>query len=1013
MGKKKAKKNQRNKTKKIVAKVTRQPTNSVQLDVSKETSTPNESPISQLSLVDRIDNECDVSRCPHVSICSTIPHLRFYNAEQVKQCDECSKRDDSYAYNFKADAYESSILFTDFDLQQNETHCLQMNLFSRRIWCTACSCEVHQSNIPPFNRNVEKVLFNKEIRKHLITDETSSDLRVNLQTRSNNSKDCVDNSISQCNGIKHETALNVSNRTTYRFKLRSIQGRLYNEHGETRQAVVRDVDHDDVTYPRGLTGLCNLGNTCYLNAAIQALSNCVPFSEFFVYSDSMALYASQLPHSKNQLMEPALSHIGTNIIFTEHFYDLRAKIIIVHLQQICAHCAQFRGWAQQDSQEFIRCFLNLLHNELRQPVYRVCSRFVVCSQLIHHISLHITNLTFQWDVRALSSSSSPSQSVDKKGSDPHLSAYSCSSLRPSPSSDNASSSDVDQLSRHNSFSSGSSSGVEHYETADSGWSSDGETMNGENVIDSQRCKKIRNKSSKSQEISSSNDGTKSLINAQSSPAFAASYSSPNDHNDAIEANEDKVLYHRSIVGEVFDGELRSAVKCLTCHHVSETHETFQDLSLSIPTKEQLDQLAASKESFFLGDDKDVSDQQFDGESNWNNLWEWFGLGWLYSAYLSAYSYIFGGSVSLMDCLATFFSPDDLRGDNMYSCEKCSKLRNGVKICKITRLPEILCIHLKRFRHDTYNSTKVNTNVTFPLCDLDLSLFVADPGKYSNSESMNSTKYDLCAFITHHGSTAESGHYLAYCRNNIDSNWYEYDDSVVTKIDAADVMTKQAYVLFYQKRRTHKMSQISNVISLLLEKEEYDRMKVCHIVKYPPEMRSPTHYYVSREWLHRLSTFSYPGPITNHDFLCKHAQILPSRAADLAEYYVTVDESLWNLLINEFGGGPECTELHYCPTCQMDFHRLAMKRELEMKAVKELRRTLKKVFYMSGYHPTDEEILERTKLVDKDIRQMLESLKVSESKARLASPLITDVSSSDDAADTVHNIPSEDHFYEIS
>ncbi len=32
----------------------------------------------------------------------------------------------------------------------------------------------------------------------------------------------------------------------------------------------------------GLTGLQNIGNTCYMNAAIQCLSNCPPLSRFFL-----------------------------------------------------------------------------------------------------------------------------------------------------------------------------------------------------------------------------------------------------------------------------------------------------------------------------------------------------------------------------------------------------------------------------------------------------------------------------------------------------------------------------------------------------------------------------------------------------------------------------------------------------------------------------------------------------------------------------------------------------------
>ncbi len=41
-------------------------------------------------------------------------------------------------------------------------------------------------------------------------------------------------------------------------------------------------------------------------------------------------------------------------------------------------------------------------------------------------------------------------------------------------------------------------------------------------------------------------------------------------------------------------------------------------------------------------------------------------------------------MTLQDCLGLFFSEDELKGDNMYSCEKCKKLRNGLKFSEVGR-----------------------------------------------------------------------------------------------------------------------------------------------------------------------------------------------------------------------------------------------------------------------------------------------------------------------------------------
>mmetsp|Transcript_50795 Transcript_50795/g.62233 ORF Transcript_50795/g.62233 Transcript_50795/m.62233 type:complete len:217 (+) Transcript_50795:721-1371(+) len=59
-------------------------------------------------------------------------------------------------------------------------------------------------------------------------------------------------------------------------------------------------------------------------------------------------------------------------------------------------------------------------------------------------------------------------------------------------------------------------------------------------------------------------------------------------------------------------------------------------------------------------------------------------------------------------------------------------------------------------------------------------------------------YDLYAISIHMGNMG-GGHYIAYVKNLLNNNWYEYDDSDVQQINLEQVDTKNAYVLFYKKR----------------------------------------------------------------------------------------------------------------------------------------------------------------------------------------------------------------------
>ncbi|KAK4281744.1 hypothetical protein QN277_013201 [Acacia crassicarpa] len=148
------------------------------------------------------------------------------------------------------------------------------------------------------------------------------------------------------------------------------------------------------------------------------------------------------------------------------------------------------------------------------------------------------------------------------------------------------------------------------------------------------------------------------------------------------------------------------------------------------------------------------------------------------------------SVSVYKCLEAFLKEEPLGPDDMWFCPKCKKPQQATKKLDLWRLPEILVVHLKRFSFSQYFKNKLETFVNFPINDLDLSTYVA----HKNSQS--SPHYELYAISCHSGFLG-GGHYTAFVRYGHDK-WYEFDDSRVVPLSEDMVKTSAAYVLFYRK-----------------------------------------------------------------------------------------------------------------------------------------------------------------------------------------------------------------------
>ncbi|XP_058022736.1 ubiquitin carboxyl-terminal hydrolase 43 [Ahaetulla prasina] len=165
------------------------------------------------------------------------------------------------------------------------------------------------------------------------------------------------------------------------------------------------------------------------------------------------------------------------------------------------------------------------------------------------------------------------------------------------------------------------------------------------------------------------------------------------------------------------------------------------------------------------------------------------------------------SCTLNECFQLYTKEEQLAPDDAWRCPHCQVLQQGMVKLSLWTLPDILIIHLKRFRQVGEQRHKLSTLVHFPLRGLDMAPHVAKRSRGSKwgpwrqslpEEGQCNFLYDLYAVCNHHGSL-HGGHYTAYCYNSLDSRWYSYDDSTVEPVMEEDISTRGAYILFYQRR----------------------------------------------------------------------------------------------------------------------------------------------------------------------------------------------------------------------
>tara|TARA_A100001015_G_scaffold171866_2_gene191015 strand:+ start:1197 stop:2219 length:1023 start_codon:yes stop_codon:yes gene_type:complete len=146
------------------------------------------------------------------------------------------------------------------------------------------------------------------------------------------------------------------------------------------------------------------------------------------------------------------------------------------------------------------------------------------------------------------------------------------------------------------------------------------------------------------------------------------------------------------------------------------------------------------------------------------------------------------NIDLYDCLDLYTDLEKMNEENKWYDEKNKEYIECYKEIKFWSTPKVLIIVLKRFLND---GSKISNLIDFPIKNLNIN-------KYCVGYSKRSNIYDLVGISNHIGNL-NSGHYYAYCKNIEDNKWYEFNDTNVRKMNKEEIITENAYCLFYVKK----------------------------------------------------------------------------------------------------------------------------------------------------------------------------------------------------------------------
>ncbi|KAJ2003778.1 hypothetical protein GGI04_001456 [Coemansia thaxteri] len=154
------------------------------------------------------------------------------------------------------------------------------------------------------------------------------------------------------------------------------------------------------------------------------------------------------------------------------------------------------------------------------------------------------------------------------------------------------------------------------------------------------------------------------------------------------------------------------------------------------------------------------------------------------------------NTSVANCLNQFAAGELLCHDNKFYCDNCGGLQEAERRMRLKRLPNILALHLKRFKyHEVLGRyVKLSYRVNFP----------TELRVPNTTEETEDVLYSLSAVVVHLGGGPFHGHYISIVRSG--DKWVLFDDDCVEIIKESELSNYfgdfpnfgSGYVLLYER-----------------------------------------------------------------------------------------------------------------------------------------------------------------------------------------------------------------------